>query len=256
MNISFREQSASFISANQSALTGGLLFVIAFSVFAMNATFNQSGNHPLPLWSSTQNIVTNSVSVPVRRVETIRISATKIPVPLLRPVTNTRALTNPPTDQINDFLNTPPADGMEIQNLLVKLGFYSGPVDGMIGSQTRNAIRKFEHSKFLPEIGNPSPALLLLLESTIDAKLRNTAIPGIGDNAASTNNRPKAAMITRIQVGLINYGINGVRIDGKMGNQTRKAIRIFQKKFNMEMDGLASADLVSKLESVGALTKG
>jgi len=256
MNISLREQSTRFVSANQSALTGGLLFLIAFSVFAMNATFNQSGNHPLPLWSSTQSIVTNSVRVPVRRVETIRISATKIPVPLLRPVTNTRPLTSSPTDQISDFLNTPPADGTKVQSLLVKLGFYSGPVDGMIGSQTRNAIREFERSKFLPENGNPSPALLLLLESTIDANLRNVAIPGTVDNAVSTNNISEVALITRIQVGLINYGINDVKIDGKMGTQTRKAIKVFQKKFKLKMDGLASDGLVSKLESVGALTKG
>lgn len=51
----------------------------------------------------------------------------------------------------------------ELQKRLHKHGLDTGPVDGIIGSQSRDAIRSFQRSSGLPEDGYPSLQLLNLL---------------------------------------------------------------------------------------------
>ena len=51
----------------------------------------------------------------------------------------------------------------ELQKLLTGLGHEIGPVDGIIGSATRGAIRLFQKAQSVPEDGHPSLALLVRL---------------------------------------------------------------------------------------------
>ncbi len=51
----------------------------------------------------------------------------------------------------------------KIQELLVSHGFDPGPVDGVIGSQTRQAIKEFQRTAKLPADGHPTPELLEVL---------------------------------------------------------------------------------------------
>ncbi len=48
----------------------------------------------------------------------------------------------------------------EIQQLLVSLGYEVGEVDGVVGAQTRAALRSFQQSAKLPPDGYPTPLLL------------------------------------------------------------------------------------------------
>ena len=51
----------------------------------------------------------------------------------------------------------------KIQELLSAQGFDPGPVDGVIGSQTRQAIKEFQRTAKLPADGHPTPELLEVL---------------------------------------------------------------------------------------------
>ena len=51
----------------------------------------------------------------------------------------------------------------KIQELLSAQGFDPGPVDGVIGSQTRQAIKEFQRTAKLPADGYPTPELLEVL---------------------------------------------------------------------------------------------
>ena len=51
----------------------------------------------------------------------------------------------------------------KIQELLAAQGFDPGPIDGVMGSQTRQAIKKFQRTAKLPADGYPSPELLEML---------------------------------------------------------------------------------------------
>jgi localization factor PodJL len=48
---------------------------------------------------------------------------------------------------------------MEIQKLLAALRLYGGKIDGMIGPQTRKAIRDYQRANGMPQTGEPSPKL-------------------------------------------------------------------------------------------------
>jgi membrane-bound lytic murein transglycosylase B len=69
------------------------------------------------------------------------------------------------------FLTTRPAaemplsrdQAMRIQELLTARGYDPGPIDGVIGSQTRHAIKEFQRTAKLPADGFPSPGLLEVL---------------------------------------------------------------------------------------------
>jgi membrane-bound lytic murein transglycosylase B len=57
----------------------------------------------------------------------------------------------------------------EIQQLLNRLGFAAGAVDGLPGSRTRTAIRTFQQKHALPPDGYPEPALLQRLRAAAAA---------------------------------------------------------------------------------------
>ncbi len=51
----------------------------------------------------------------------------------------------------------------KIQELLSSRGFDPGPIDGVIGSQTRQAIKEFQRTAKMPADGHPTPELLEIL---------------------------------------------------------------------------------------------
>jgi membrane-bound lytic murein transglycosylase B len=53
----------------------------------------------------------------------------------------------------------------QMQQILNRLGFHSGPEDGLPGPRTRQAIRAFQKGLSLPPDGYPTPALLQLLRA-------------------------------------------------------------------------------------------
>lgn len=61
----------------------------------------------------------------------------------------------------------PPADVFEVQVALARVAISSGPLDGVMGGQTRAALRAFQRRAGLPESGEPDAATLgrLSLES-------------------------------------------------------------------------------------------
>ncbi|KRW57509.1 lytic murein transglycosylase [Pseudomonas sp. TTU2014-080ASC] len=55
------------------------------------------------------------------------------------------------------------SERIEIQQLLTAKGFDTGPADGIIGANTRKAVRAFQHTQNLPADGYPSYELLQAL---------------------------------------------------------------------------------------------
>jgi peptidoglycan hydrolase-like protein with peptidoglycan-binding domain len=53
-----------------------------------------------------------------------------------------------------------------IQTELIRLGFYNGAPDGLLGPKTRNAISDFQKSKQIPEDGMASQWLLGILKAS------------------------------------------------------------------------------------------
>lgn len=58
----------------------------------------------------------------------------------------------------------------EIQELLIKNGINTGPLDGKLGPRTAAAIRTFQKNKGVPETGQITPELLEMLKSAASEK--------------------------------------------------------------------------------------
>ncbi|MDX1953045.1 MAG: L,D-transpeptidase [Verrucomicrobiota bacterium] len=62
-----------------------------------------------------------------------------------------------PEEPANGFQPRPPANSFEIQLALARVGISSGPIDGVLGSQSRLAIRAFQLREGLPQTGDLDP---------------------------------------------------------------------------------------------------
>ena len=78
----------------------------------------------------------------------------------------------PPPDAVSELATG--SDTAEIKQLLRQLDFAPGPDGASLDSETREAIRRFQHIAGLPETGEPSAALLdELLQVAAPLKVKN-----------------------------------------------------------------------------------
>lgn len=73
-------------------------------------------------------------------------------------------------------------------------------------------------------------------------------------NSAAAASKPVSRdLIAKIQQGLINIAYADVKVDGVAGEQTRNAIRHFEKHYRLPETGEPSEAVLKKLKSIGAL---
>ncbi|MCV9963437.1 peptidoglycan-binding protein [Pararhizobium sp. BT-229] len=180
-----------------------------------------------------------------------------------------------------------------IQKELARRGLYDGPADGKTGPKTSAAILRFEKQAGRPETGAASETLHAALQMTdrqttegqttegqrtrgktlasarpvqrpyenvkggkgeldpVAAAIRNAEvdpqfIPKVDIPASSE-------LVMNIQKGLTNLAYTDVSIDGVAGEQTRSAIRHFEKHYRLPETGQPSAKVLKKMKEIGAL---
>ena len=155
----------------------------------------------------------------------------------------------------------------ELQNILKGLGFQPGPVDGELGPRTRAAIRKFQKAEGLMPTGTvdfktwmqvnerKGPVLTSDTASLADPILEEIpftpleSAPHIAetkevarksdlqDEIMSYRLKSKGRTI-KIQMALKRAGFYSGDIDGRVGPQTKQAIRSFQRSKGFNPDGV------------------
>jgi len=146
----------------------------------------------------------------------------------------------------------------EIQMILKGANFYTGPADGVMGSRTRQAIRNFQKAKGLVASGKvDSKTWLELSRVKEDLKKgvptqplvlpfekypRNVKSEEEMARIREPQEKTIKAMLPKdrkkqIQIGLRKAGFYKGRIDGKIGPQTKEAIKAFQKAEGLKIDG-------------------
>lgn len=245
------------IRENPSVAAGICVFAFSFSLVAANALIGQTGGHPDPIWATRDPVTTRSVNAKPRprerSVARQSLSPDRIPVPTIRP--NRHQETERGAELVR-----------EAQAGLARLGYYEGTVDGIYGPHTREAVIEFQRSRGLQETGQVDAALLDAgIDAAGTARERDetptravsvrAGLPdgGIRAQPAAAEDVRATALVARIQIGLSNFGETGITIDGAVDDDTKIAIRRFQARYNLPVDGEPSEELMRKLEEIGVL---
>lgn len=145
-----------------------------------------------------------------------------------------------------------------VQDALRQVGYYSGPLDGIAGPQTRSAIQVFEVEIGREETGEASLELLSAIRSANRPDLTSAAIPQAQPAAQSAPaSVPQKVepdpVVAAIQDALARSAYGPLIADGVVGPETREAIMRFQRDHNLPVTGDISDALVVELRATGAL---
>ena len=158
----------------------------------------------------------------------------------------------------------------EMQKLLKEAHFDPGPADGVMGSRTRKAIRDFQKQKGLWPNGKvdsktwlelhrekealekekelvPQPLLLPSEKKTVDIKSEEEIAKIRGPQEKAIKEKFPKDRKKQIQIALQKAGFYKGKIDGKIGPQTKEAIRAFQKAKGLKADGGVGAQTWAEL---------
>ena len=133
-----------------------------------------------------------------------------------------------------------------VQRELFSAGYYKGPVDGVNGRKTRQAVSAYQQAMGLEPDGKPSPELVEHIRFTREV---SEASLFTGTVAAAPDAEQRAA-IRRVQTGLAELAYSPGAINGELTAETRDAILAFQRDRNLPQTGEVSEDLIAELSKM------
>ncbi len=137
-----------------------------------------------------------------------------------------------------------------IQAALRDLGYYAGPVDGIAGDKTRQAIAAYEQKLGWAATGAPSRDLLAAAQAEAAAR---PAAPDVTTTASISPPPAPDKTVAAVQEALAKAAYGPLRADGVFGRQTREAIVRFQEDHGLPVTGEISDALIVELRAAGAL---
>jgi len=132
-------------------------------------------------------------------------------------------------------------DVMTLQEGLKELGLYYGEITGNIGTKTEAAIRAFQKKNGLTVDGKAGSETLARLKEVLGSKASSSAQSAPAANAED---------VMTLQEGLKDLGLYYGEITGNIGTKTEAAIRAFQKKYGLDVDGEAGSSTLARLDEV------
>jgi len=140
----------------------------------------------------------------------------------------------------------------ELQAALSERGYDPGPHDGVVGPKVRAAIRTYQADAGLPPTGEATASLLAHIQNaTEDADGGNAGAPGdVGANGPpyggdAEQDQAMARFEGELQRRLYYVG----EVDGVVDDQTRAAIRAYQRDAGLHVTGEPSAELARNMRS-------
>ena len=143
-----------------------------------------------------------------------------------------------------------------LQEALTELGFYTNTIDSKFGAGTKIAVQAFEDKNKLAEDGIADISLQLLL---YEGKPRNSkgirktvkTVPMVAGVTIKSGNTGEA--VEKMQTRLKELGYYSGTINGICDKATVTAIKAFQKKTSITVDGIATNDVLTIMNSASAL---
>ncbi len=131
----------------------------------------------------------------------------------------------------------------DVQQLLNRRGYDAGPADGVMGPQTRAAIRTYQVDAGLPVTGEPTADL----HASLTAQDRSESAPPAG--AAEL---PSTGQVIEVQSALRRRGYDILAVDGELDPPTVAAIRRYQADAGLPVTGQPDAALIRSLNPADA----
>ena len=189
---------------------------------------------PTPLMSGGFLVITASIAA-----NAIFLQSARHPAPLFETLHSQEPAAAPRYD----------AHVEAVQAALRDAGYYAGPVDGIAGEQTKQAIADYERRLGWAPTGAASRALLAALQADASAQA------GAGEAAVAAE-APAAlagSLVAEVQEALSKAAYGPLRADGVFGPQTREAIIRFQQDHGLPITGEINDPLIVELRAAGAL---
>ncbi|MBA8901334.1 peptidoglycan-binding protein [Phyllobacterium sp. P30BS-XVII] len=262
------------IARNPTITGGATAFLVTLGFISANALWYQPQGHDGVFFRTRPELVfkpikhdgtvfgtpqkQSSVDAPIRKVNSV-------PVPQANP--------DPVAAAINGDPVLGPGGDPEVakmQQKLLALGFYNGAVDGLAGKGTRAAIEAYRKAsaemgiETQPAVGNASDttASIAIPAAKPDHGQEKATVQTVSARSddkmpANTAEQPASnlapAEIVRIQAGLRAFGNDKVEISGKVGANTKNAIKEFQTLFKLPVTGQPDAKLFAKMQEIGLI---
>ena len=201
------------------SVVAGLCFSVAI---AYNALGRQDARHPAPyegFWDLQTGSTGNSADGSLRKRGERRTSSLVAPSKLVE----------------------------DIQSDLASIGMYDGEIDGLNGPRTRAAIMNYEKKYELTPRGLPSSRLLehIRFNKRILEAVKTSPVP----EKPGTDHK-----VHLVQTGLAELGYSPGPVDGVLGEQTKQAIREFERHRRMRVTGEVSDLLIRELHKMTGLS--
>ncbi|MBB6483150.1 peptidoglycan-binding protein [Rhizobium lusitanum] len=272
---------------------GIALFLGVFGFVTANALWYQPGTHPSPLLRTRDPASPYQIPGRKSFLHAQQTDAGNVTTFRIERQDSTAAAPAAGSPPASQSAAAPAKLIADVQSELIRHGLYDGAADGVPGSRTAAAILFFQEASGLPQTGAPTPELLAALKASKAAggppsaavtKANTAAIPAprpvnvsatadaIDPVAAAIQNADKTLrtgavapkpvssdpvtkvnMVMQIQKGLSNIAYSNVSIDGVAGEQTKAAIRRFQKHYRLPETGEPNMVVLKKLQDIGAL---
>lgn len=123
-----------------------------------------------------------------------------------------------------------------VQSGLAELGYYRGPIDGIDGPETQQAILRYQGDRGLQRDGMIDDQLVGSINGDLSARTYSS-------NEASQNQR-----VGRVQSALSRLGYYDGRIDGQLDRDTRQAIVSYRRERGLQVTDQIDRQLVESLD--------
>ena len=147
-------------------------------------------------------------------------------------------------------------DVRKMQNRLKELGYLKGSADGDFGAATEAAVKAFQAQNGLAVDGKAGTATLNKLYSANAKKAPTTTATNTPKATAtpftSYKHGDEGSEVKRMQQRLKELGYLSGKADGVFGDATEAAVRYFQQRNNLTVDGKAGTKTLEKLYSSSA----
>ena len=142
-------------------------------------------------------------------------------------------------------------DARSVAEALYRLGYHSDKITGRMDAETQSALRSFQTANGLAATGEADPETLARLYSDTAVNCHDylSNLAAGCEKQAQAHPGESGGAVLQLQRSLKALGYFSVEEDGVYGEHTRLAVRRFQLANGLEINGLADASLVLRLNS-------